>query len=84
MAESDYILAALPHTANTHLLINAEAIGSMKRSAVFINVGRGKCVDETALTQGRGNCESSLDAASCLDRLLTVLPVLGGGVRVRS
>ena len=26
MAESDDVLAALPHTADTHLLINAEAV----------------------------------------------------------
>lgn len=56
MADSDYVLAALPHTADTHLLINAEAICSMRRNAVFINVGRGKCVDEAALIAGTEEC----------------------------
>ena len=52
MAESDYIVNALPVTKATLGVIDAEAIASMKRTAVFINVGRGKTVDETALIKG--------------------------------
>lgn len=54
MAESDYIVAALPLTPATHKLINAAAIHSMKKSGVFINVGRGQTVDEPALVKGDG------------------------------
>ncbi len=52
MADSDYIVAALPYTPATHKLVSAEAINSMKKTGVFINVGRGQNVDEPALVQG--------------------------------
>lgn len=51
MAASDYVVAAMPHTPSTHELINAAAIAAMKPTGVFINVGRGKCVEEPALIQ---------------------------------
>ena len=53
MAESDYIVNALPVTEATLGVIDARAIASMKHNAVFVNVGRGKTIDETALIQGR-------------------------------
>ncbi len=52
MAESDYIVAAMPFTPATHKLIDAEAIRCMKRTGVLINVGRGQTIDEDALIQG--------------------------------
>jgi phosphoglycerate dehydrogenase-like enzyme len=56
-SQCDYVLMATPHTPETHKLMSAEAIKAMKTSAVFLNVGRGKCVDEpaliTALSEGK-------------------------------
>ena len=52
IAESDYIVAAMPFTPATHKLIDAEAIRCMKRTGVVINVGRGQTIDEDALIQG--------------------------------
>lgn len=52
MKESDYVVAALPYTPTTDKLISEEAIKCMKPSSVFINVGRGKTVDEDALIKG--------------------------------
>lgn len=49
MAESDYVVAAMPFTPATHKLIDAEAICCMKRTGVLINVGRGQTIDEIAL-----------------------------------
>jgi len=49
MAVSDYVVAATPYTEQTHKLVSASAIAAMKPTGVFINVGRGKCVDEEAL-----------------------------------
>ena len=49
MARSDYVVAAAPLTPDTRGLISAAAIGAMKPSGVFINVGRGPVVDEAAL-----------------------------------
>lgn len=47
--ESDYIVAATPLTPQTEKMVSKEAIACMKPHAVFINVGRGRCVDEEAL-----------------------------------
>ena len=52
-AESDYIVSCLPLTAATRGCIGAEQFESVKQHnhVVFINVGRGPVVDETALIQ---------------------------------
>lgn len=47
---SDYICCHLPHNKNTEKAINKEAFDKMKDGVVFINTGRGKVVDEKALT----------------------------------
>ena len=52
MSTSDYIVAALPHTDGTDKLISQSAIQAMKKTGVFINVGRGGTVDEPALVEG--------------------------------
>ena len=52
MSESDYIVVALPHTDKTEKLVNAAAINSMKKTGVFVNIGRGQTVDEEALVKG--------------------------------
>ena len=51
LREADYVVAALPGTPETQRLLNAEAIGAMKQEAYFVNVGRGKVVDEGALVE---------------------------------
>lgn len=51
MAESDVVVNTLPLTAATRGIITAERIGRMKPDALFINVGRGKTVDESALIE---------------------------------
>ncbi|MBU0498299.1 MAG: hydroxyacid dehydrogenase, partial [Candidatus Thermoplasmatota archaeon] len=49
MAESDYISLHLPHTPQTHYIVNAAMIVKMKPTAYLINCARGGTVDETAL-----------------------------------
>lgn len=51
MAESDVIVNTLPLTSETRGIITAERIGMMRSDALFINVGRGKTVDEAALVE---------------------------------
>eukprot|EP00197_Chlamydomonas_leiostraca_P013645 CAMPEP_0202860326 /NCGR_PEP_ID=MMETSP1391-20130828/2081_1 /ASSEMBLY_ACC=CAM_ASM_000867 /TAXON_ID=1034604 /ORGANISM="Chlamydomonas leiostraca, Strain SAG 11-49" /LENGTH=334 /DNA_ID=CAMNT_0049539481 /DNA_START=126 /DNA_END=1130 /DNA_ORIENTATION=- len=51
MAVSDYVVMATPHTPQTDKMVNAAALAAMKPTGVFINVGRGKCVDEGALVE---------------------------------
>lgn len=49
LAGADAVIAALPETRSTRGLFDREAFGRMKRGALFVNVGRGSCVDEEAL-----------------------------------
>ena len=57
LAEADVLSLHCPLTPDTHHMINAESLGSMKRTAILINTGRGPLVDEeavaAALTKGR-------------------------------
>jgi phosphoglycerate dehydrogenase-like enzyme len=48
---ADYVVDALPATAATRHVFDASVFGSMRRSARFINVGRGTTVVEDALTE---------------------------------
>jgi phosphonate dehydrogenase len=49
LAEADYLVLALPLTATTQHIIDAEAIARMKRGARIINPARGSLVDEAAV-----------------------------------
>ena len=48
-AQADFIVNALPSTPETKDFANAEFFSAMKKTAIFINVGRGTTVDEDAL-----------------------------------
>ncbi|MCX6068636.1 MAG: D-2-hydroxyacid dehydrogenase [Chloroflexi bacterium] len=47
--ELDYLVSVLPNTAETRKIISAEVLAALPRQALFINVGRGSAVDESAL-----------------------------------
>ena len=49
LRESDFVSVHAPHTKGTHHLMGEAQFALMKRSAVFVNTGRGKVVDEPAL-----------------------------------
>jgi D-3-phosphoglycerate dehydrogenase / 2-oxoglutarate reductase len=49
LEESDFVSVHLPLTSGTRHLLNEEALGRLKRSAVLINTARGAVVDEQAL-----------------------------------
>ena len=49
LRRSDYIVLTVPGTAETEKMIGEAELRLMKPSAIFINVGRGACVDEPAL-----------------------------------
>jgi phosphoglycerate dehydrogenase-like enzyme len=55
MSESDYILCAAPLTPETKGMFDKEAFASAKKNAVFINVGRGPIVQESALIDALKN-----------------------------
>lgn len=48
---ADYVAATLPHTPQTDRLLDADTIAAMKPGTYFVNVGRGKVVDEAALVR---------------------------------
>jgi phosphoglycerate dehydrogenase-like enzyme len=48
-AESDYAVLTLPSTPSTERIVGGQAISSLPRHAVLINVARGKILDEEAL-----------------------------------
>ncbi len=50
-AWADYVVDALPLTAETRGMFGAEVFGRMRKNARFLNVGRGATVDEDALVQ---------------------------------
>lgn len=56
-AECDFVVSTLPGTPATHHFCDAPAFAAMKPSGVFISLGRGMAVDESALaaalTDGR-------------------------------
>ncbi len=57
LPQADLVALTCPLTKETENLIDAEALGRMKRSALLVNVARGRCVDQdalvAALTAGR-------------------------------
>lgn len=50
LQSADVVVIALPGTAETAGMFDAEKIGKMKKSAILVNVGRGFIVDTDALT----------------------------------
>ncbi|MFM9271977.1 2-hydroxyacid dehydrogenase [Halomonas elongata] len=51
LAEADIVCVTVPLNADTQHLIGAREFALMKPSAIFVNVARGKVVDETALIE---------------------------------
>lgn len=51
MEQSDFVVVCLALTAETKHFIKAQHLQRCKKSAVFINIGRGALVDEEALVQ---------------------------------
>jgi phosphoglycerate dehydrogenase-like enzyme len=51
LGRSDYIVLALPLTADTDEMFDAELLGQVKPGAWLINVARGRLVDERALVR---------------------------------
>lgn len=47
----DYLVSILPNTKETKKIVDAKLLGELPSHAVFINVGRGSAVDESALIE---------------------------------
>ena len=68
LAQSDIVSVHAPLDANTENLMNADAFRRMKRSAIFLNLGRGPIVVESDLAEA---LKSGEIAAAGLDVLTT-------------
>lgn len=55
LGEADFVVLAVPHTAETEGLLGAAEIAAMKPGAVLINIARGLIVDEDALIAALGD-----------------------------
>ena len=55
LGESDIVALHVPHTPDTHHLINQQTLAQMKPGSILINVARGKVVDESALVESLKN-----------------------------
>jgi phosphoglycerate dehydrogenase-like enzyme len=51
LPEADILINCLPETSETKVLLDARRLGLMKKTALFVNVGRGSVVDEPALIE---------------------------------
>ncbi|XP_049876391.1 glyoxylate reductase/hydroxypyruvate reductase-like [Pectinophora gossypiella] len=49
LAQSDFVVLAVPLTEETRHMINSTTLGKMKKNAILVNVGRGDLVDQDAL-----------------------------------
>ena len=47
----DYLVSILPNTAETKKIVDAKVLNVLPPHALFINVGRGSAVDESALLE---------------------------------
>jgi D-2-hydroxyacid dehydrogenase (NADP+) len=50
-SQADYLVALVPYTPETHHMISADILAALKPSAIFVNIARGKVVDEAALIE---------------------------------
>ncbi|ALD63095.1 hypothetical protein AFL94_03130 [Arthrobacter sp. LS16] len=60
---ADIVIVALPHTARTEKLVNAEFLARLRDGALLVNIGRGPIVDTEALLQelDKGRLRAALD-----------------------
>ena len=76
LKESDCVVLALPLTAETRYLMDADALAKMKRDAVLINVARAGIVDNEALRNAvksgrlRGAAVDVFEREPCTDSVL--------------
>lgn len=60
----DYLISILPNTKETRSIVDANLLSALPSHAIFMNVGRGSAVDETALIEA---LEQNKIAAAVLD-----------------
>ncbi len=51
LAEADAVVLTVPHTPDTEKMMDAAAFAALKPGGVFVNIARGKVVDEPAMIE---------------------------------
>ncbi len=80
LSSADYVSFHVPLTENTHHLVNAKRIATMKKTAYIINTSRGEIIDEDALydalKEGRiaGAALDVFEKEPAVGNKLTLLP----------
>ncbi|MDA0338743.1 MAG: D-2-hydroxyacid dehydrogenase [Proteobacteria bacterium] len=64
LPRADVVVVSVPHTDETNAFINEDFLDAMKEDSVFVNVGRGKLVDEAAMLRA---LDAGKIAAAVLD-----------------
>lgn len=62
LSEADAVIVTLPGTEQTVHMVDRKFLGSMKRGAILVNVGRGTVVDENALLEALDSDQLSFAA----------------------
>src|SRR6266540_2622719 len=57
----DYFVSVLPRTNDTNQIVNSTLLNALPPHAIFINVGRGNAVDESALIQALNERELAME-----------------------
>lgn len=73
-SQSDFVSLNCPLTTENAAFVNKELIGTMKKTAVLINTGRGGLINEQDLADA---LNTGRIAAACLDVLSTEPPLAG-------
>jgi phosphoglycerate dehydrogenase-like enzyme len=64
----DYLVSVLPNTTSTRRIVNAALLSRLPAHAVFINVGRGMAVDESALIDALQNDRLAMAVLDVFER----------------
>lgn len=64
LGDADVLILSTPLTSATRALVDARALGLMKRDAILINLARGEIIDEAALY---AHLQQHPDFTACLD-----------------
>lgn len=76
LTESDFVSLHCPATPETHHLMNAQRLGTMRRDAFLVNTARGDVVDEAALVQALRERRIAGAALDVFEREPQVTPAL--------
>ncbi len=67
LRRSDFVVLAVPYSAETHHMVDSARLSQMKRTAVLVNVARGGVVDDGALAEALGNGTIAGAALDCYE-----------------